>query len=92
MTETKYNELFTLAGFNDAEGINAQEQLNEFEADEAQRAALRVSQMPIAQMTDNGMIKYFNADGSRNKEHGTGFYYKGAERILKSEGFKIVRQ
>jgi len=44
MTETKYNELFALAAYNDAEGINAQEQLNEFEADEAQRAALRVSQ------------------------------------------------
>jgi len=49
------------------------------------------TKQPIAKILPTGLIKYYNSDGSINPEHHIGFYFKGAETILKNEGYKVIR-
>ena len=44
----------------------------------------------IAKILPNGLIKYYNPDGSINNKHHIGFYYKNAESILKNDGYKVI--
>tara|TARA_R110000796_G_scaffold135084_1_gene251224 strand:- start:297 stop:476 length:180 start_codon:yes stop_codon:yes gene_type:complete len=46
---------------------------------------------PIAKILPNGLIRYFNPDGSINVDHELGFYYPGAEQVLKNEGYDVYR-
>tara|TARA_R110000851_G_scaffold287140_1_gene441074 strand:- start:213 stop:365 length:153 start_codon:yes stop_codon:yes gene_type:complete len=46
---------------------------------------------PIAKILPNGLIRYFNPDGSINMDHELGFYYPGAEKVLKNEGYDVYR-
>tara|TARA_R110002074_G_scaffold47927_2_gene122734 strand:+ start:398 stop:565 length:168 start_codon:yes stop_codon:yes gene_type:complete len=44
----------------------------------------------IAVILPNGLIRYCNPDGTVSKEHGIGFGFYDAERILKLEGYKVI--
>ena len=44
----------------------------------------------IAVILPNGLIRYCNPDGTVDKNHGIGFGFYDAERILKLEGYKII--
>ena len=46
---------------------------------------------PIAKILPNGLIRYFNPDGSINESHDLGFYYPGAEDKLKNDGYIVIR-
>lgn len=46
---------------------------------------------PIAKILPNGLIRYFNSDGSVNLDHDLGFYYPGAERALINDGYRVIR-
>jgi hypothetical protein len=45
---------------------------------------------PIAQICQNGMIKFYTPDGRRNEQHPTGFNNKGTVKWLESNGYTIV--
>lgn len=40
---------------------------------------------PIAKICPNGTIKFYHADGTRNKEHSTGFYHEKNLSTLKKD-------
>lgn len=49
-----------------------------------------IDDRPIAKILGNGMIKYFNSDGSRNESHPIGADYIDSERILKQDGYRVI--
>lgn len=44
---------------------------------------------PIAKICANGMIKFYNHDGSRNKNHSLGFYNPKNLKDLK-ENYNVI--
>ncbi len=43
------------------------------------------SPSPIAKICPNGLIKFYNPDGSRNLNHPTGFYFPRNLNALKKD-------
>ena len=49
-----------------------------------------MNEKPIAKITQNGFVKFFNPDGTPNQRHDKSFYRAGDEKWLEKNGYKVV--
>lgn len=45
--------------------------------------------IPIAKICLNGMVKFYNSDGSRNNNHPTGFY-NSKDLIFYKKNYQVI--
>lgn len=48
-----------------------------------------IKNLPIAVICKNGIIKFYNADGTRNTDHATGFY-NAKDLVFYTKNYRVT--
>ena len=51
---------------------------------------LKSNNKPIAKITQNGFVKFFDSNGLPNQRHDKSFYRSGDYEKLKNDGYHVI--